>query len=94
MRDRTLSKVLADLQEQWVEEIAGAIDEGVRDGVFRVDDSADAATRITSLLDGLAVRMVVHKDRLKRDTLHAWLVREVAWELGVEEVQLVPRHSE
>lgn len=88
MRDKTLSKVLADLQDQWTDEIANAIDQGVAEGVFRVEDSHDAATRITSLLDGLAVRMVVHKDTFKRHVLREWLIRQVAWELNVDERQL------
>lgn len=89
MRDKTFAKVLADLQDQWTEEIARAIDEGVSEGVFRVDSSHDAATRITSLLDGLAVRMVVHKDKFKRDVLRGWLIRQVAWELDVDQQDLM-----
>ena len=89
MRDKTLSKVFADLQDQWTEEIARAIDEGVSEGVFRVDSSHDAAMRITSLLDGLAVRMVVHKNKFKRDVLREWLIRQVAWELDVDKQELL-----
>ncbi|MET3952875.1 TetR family transcriptional regulator C-terminal domain-containing protein [Arthrobacter sp. UYEF36] len=90
MRDATLSKVLSDLQDQWTDVIARVIEEGVADGVFRVDDARDAATRITSLLDGLAVRMVVHKKEFKREVLRAWLARHVAWELSVREGDLLP----
>jgi AcrR family transcriptional regulator len=88
MRDKALQKVLADLQNRWTTEIVGIIDEGVAGGVFTVDDSHDVVTRITSLLDGLAVRMVVHKDALKREVLQEWLVRQVAWELGVDQEEL------
>ncbi|WP_125609899.1 TetR/AcrR family transcriptional regulator [Specibacter cremeus] len=93
MRDKTLRKVLSDLQDRWTDEIAAVIDEGVVQGVFRVDDSRDAATRITSMLDGLAVRMVVHKDDFKRDVLQGWLVRQVAWELGVDPGELGRREA-
>ncbi|WP_426976162.1 TetR/AcrR family transcriptional regulator [Pseudarthrobacter sp. O4] len=91
MRDMTLSKVFSDLQDQWTDVIARVIDEGVAEGVFHTDDAHDAATRITSLLDGLAVRMLVHKVEFKRGVLRGWLVRQVAWELGVEESDLVPQ---
>lgn len=88
MRDKTLSKVLTDLQVQWTAEIAGVINQGVREGVFYVSDAFDAATRITALLDGLAVRMVVHKDTYKREVLLDWLARQVSWELGVSKDDL------
>ncbi len=88
LRDKALSKVLADLQDQWTKEIAAVIDEGVAAGLFRVGDAHDAATRITALLDGLAVRLLVHKGAFKRDELRGWLVGQVAWELGTEESAL------
>ncbi len=82
MRDKVLAKVLVNLQNQWTEAIAGAIDEGVAEGVFVTENSRDAATRLTSMLDGLAVRMLVHQERIGRSELHAWLTRQVTWELG------------
>ena len=88
MRDEALAQVLSDLHRQWMEEIARVIDEGVRAGDFRVDDPRD-----TSLLDGLAVRMVVHKERLERGVLRQWIVRQVAWELGIEVQSLGPSGS-
>jgi len=93
MRDKALAKVLSDLQNQWTDEIARVIDEGVLAGDFRVDDPRDTATRITSLLDGLAVRIVVHKEKLERDVLRQWIVRQVAWELGIEAQDLEPSGS-
>lgn len=90
MRDQALAQVLSDLHRQWMEEIARVIDEGVRAGDFRVDDPHDTATRITSLLDGLAVRMVVHREGLERGVLRQWIARQVAWELGIEVQSLVP----
>lgn len=90
MRDKTLAKVLTDLQERWIDEIAGAIDEGVRTSLFRTDDSRAAAMRMTALLDGIAVRMVVHNAKFKREQLRAWLIRSVAWELGADPEVLSP----
>jgi AcrR family transcriptional regulator len=91
LRDRTLSKVLSELQNQWTDVIAGVIEEGMAEGVFHaVEDSHDAATRITSMLDGLAVRMVVQKKEFKRDVLREWLARQLALELGADQWQLMP----
>ena len=83
VRDRALSKVLADLQRRWIDAIAAVIDDGVTSGVFHTTDSAAAAARLTSFLDGLAVRSVVHKARPPRRELRSWLIRQVAWELSV-----------
>ncbi|MFL4474081.1 TetR/AcrR family transcriptional regulator [Paeniglutamicibacter sp. MACA_103] len=82
MRDKVLAKVLVDLQGQWTDAIAGAIDEGAAEGIFTTENSRDAATRLTSMLDGLAVRMLVHQERIGRVELHAWLARQVELELG------------
>ena len=84
IRDRTLSKVLADLHRRWVGAIAAVIDDGVTAGLFHTPDSAAAAARLTSFLDGLAVRSVVHKARPPRREVRSWLIRQVAWELSVD----------
>ncbi|MGH3360406.1 MAG: TetR/AcrR family transcriptional regulator [Nocardioidaceae bacterium] len=88
MWDKTIAQVLTDLQQQWTDAIAELIEEGVRDGAFTVADAHDAASRITALLDGLAVRTIVHGGRLKRDALSGWLVQQAAWELGTTDSDL------
>lgn len=84
MRDKALAGVLTDLQEQWTRAISEVIEAGVAAGVFATESSRDTAIRLTSFLDGLAVRAVVHKEALSRVDLRAWLVRQVGWELGVD----------
>ncbi len=88
MRDKVLAKVLTDLQDQWVHAIGGVIDEGVAAGHFASKNSRETATRLTCLLDGLAVRMLVHKEQINNSDLHSWLVRQVSWELGVDALAL------
>jgi len=83
LRDRTLARVLADLQRRWIDAIAAVIDEGVAADLFAPVNSAAVASRLTSFLDGLAVRSVVHKARPPRRELHASLIRQLAWELSV-----------
>ncbi|QUQ68896.1 TetR/AcrR family transcriptional regulator [Kutzneria sp. CA-103260] len=84
IRDRALAKVLADLQRRWTDAIAAVIDDGVAAGVFHTADSAAAAARLTSFLDGLAVRSVVHKARLPRRELRSWLINQLTCELSVD----------
>jgi AcrR family transcriptional regulator len=82
MRDRALAEVISDLDERWRQAIADLISEGVAAGDFTVEDPHEAAGRITALLDGLAVRTLVHGGGLNRPTMLAWLTKQVAWELG------------
>ncbi|MFI9387534.1 TetR/AcrR family transcriptional regulator [Kutzneria sp. NPDC052558] len=84
VRDRTLAKVLADLQRRWTDAIAAVIDDGVAAGVFRTADPSATAVRLTSFLDGLAVRTVVHHNRLPRRELRSWLIHQVASELSLD----------
>lgn len=84
MRDMALAKVLRDMQARWTDEIAEAIVEGVSAGVFTSEDPHGAAVRITSLLDGLAVRIVAHGSKSTRDEMRTWVVRQLATELAVE----------
>lgn len=82
LRDEVLAAVLSDLQEQWTRAIADLIATGVEEGLFVTDDAGAAAARITAMLDGLAVRTVVHGHRRGREQLFGWLTRYTAWELG------------
>ena len=75
MRDVALAEVLVDLHTQWNKAISAVIDAGVSEGVFQSSNPLEAATRLTSFLDGLAVRMVVHKELISRADLRHWLVR-------------------
>ena len=84
LQDNGLAKVLANLQRRWIDAIAAVIDEGVTAGSFPPVDAMAVAARLTSFLDGLAVRSVVHKARPPRRDLRSWLIRQVAWELSVD----------
>lgn len=82
LRDRALATVIGDLNQQWTESVVNLIVDGIDEGAFVVDAPAEAAVRITALLDGLAVRTLVHRGDLTRYQLSEWLTRQVAWELG------------
>lgn len=94
MRDRALAKVLGQLQERWIAAVAELIDEGVAAGDFRTDDPVGAASRLTALLDGLAVRYLAEFARPSHDDIRRWLLRQLAGELGVaENVLTAPRRA-
>lgn len=93
LRDAAMAKVLGELQAQWTAAISGLIEEGVQGGVFTSTDPHGAATRLTSFLDGLAVRSLVHHERISSWELHNWLLRQVAWELGIQLHELEPQEA-
>jgi AcrR family transcriptional regulator len=84
LRDRALAKVLSDLQRRWADAIAAVIDDGVAAGMFHTADSSAAAARLTSFLDGLAVRSVVHRSHTSRRELRSWLISQLTCELAVD----------
>lgn len=90
LRDKLLAEVISDLDEQWRTCVADLIAEGVAAGDFIAPDPMAAATRVTALLDGLAVKALVHRDGIGRGLVDEWLVRQVAWELGVARRVLEP----
>lgn len=84
LRDPTIAKVTGELKGRWVEVIAEAIGAGVAEGVFTTDDPIASALRFTDILDGLAIRIVVHRTPFSQDDLAELLDHEVAVELGCE----------
>lgn len=84
MRHPALAEVIGDLDRQWKRAVADLIREGVADGTFVVDDPDEAATCITALLDGFAVQNLVHRHGVTRPRVARLLLRQLAWELGVD----------
>lgn len=91
LRDPGLADVMRDLDQKWRTSVADLIEEGVAAGDFVATDALGAATRITALLDGLAVKGLVHGSGPGRVQLGAWLADQVAWELGVDAAALPRR---
>ena len=83
MRNAMLAEVISDLDARWRQSVADLIAEGIEAGDFASDDPMAAATRITALLDGLAVKALVHRRGISRDLVGDWLARQVSWELEV-----------
>ena len=63
--------------------LAEQIQLGVAEGVFDCPDPDAAAWRLSALLDGLAVQVLVHRS-LTRTQLATWVREAAARELGCE----------
>ena len=84
LREPALRKVTHDLDQQWKAAIAEVVAEGVAAGEFVCDSPADAAWRLTALLDGLAVQTTSYKGPLGRATMLEWVDEALVRELGID----------
>lgn len=78
-----LERVVRRLDLRWREAVAEVIADGVRDGAFRCADPRGAAWRITALIDGLTVQLIVHDRAVSRRQLAEWVRAAAAREVGV-----------
>ncbi|MFE0514406.1 TetR/AcrR family transcriptional regulator [Streptomyces sp. NPDC058964] len=83
LREPALREVARDLDRQWKAAIAEVIAEGVAAGEFRCADPADAALRLTALLDGLAVQLTSYAGTVPRSRAQRWVDEALARELGL-----------
>lgn len=68
----------------WAGLLERAIRAGVADGSFRTDDPAGTAWRILSLVDGLALQVVAHRNVIDRADMLAWSTAAAERELSLE----------
>jgi len=73
---------------RWKEALADQIVRGNEVGLFHCADPEGAAWRLSALLDGLAVQVMVHRNLTKKQ-LAAWVRGAAAHELGVDASVLV-----
>ena len=78
------------LNIEWQQLLVRIADEGIRAGVLSCPDPEAAAWRILSLLDGLALQTVAHRDSIDRQAVLAWSVAYAEAELGLPTGSLTP----
>ncbi len=94
LREPGLRAVTRDLDQQWKAALTDVIAEGAASGEFRCASPADAAWRLTALLDGLAVQMTSYAGGpggLTRVRMLDWADDALARELGIERAALTSR---
>lgn len=77
---RRISQELDHLSAALVERV---ITDGVEAGEFACADPAAAATRLTSIVDGLAVQFAAHSGAMSRDQFIEHVRTLAAWEVGL-----------
>jgi AcrR family transcriptional regulator len=84
LRDDQLRAVVRRLDRRWKRAIAALVQEAATAGTLGKEvDPAGAATRITALLDGLAVQRLVRGDALSAGRLRSWVRAYARSELGL-----------
>jgi len=85
-RRPALQETSRRLNVAWQELLASIIGAGVHGGEFACGSPEDSAWRILSLLDGLALQSVAHRDLIDRGSIVAWSMALAESELGLSGV--------
>jgi AcrR family transcriptional regulator len=82
LREPEMRAMSRQLDVRWKDVLADQISQGVARGLFVCADPEAAAWRLSALLDGLAVQVMVHRSITKKQ-LAQWVRGAAALELGV-----------
>jgi AcrR family transcriptional regulator len=82
LREPTIRQALTRLDDRWRTALAVAVTEGVHAGDFVCADPDAAVARISALLDGLSVAVLVYRT-VSRAQLRRWVREATASELGL-----------
>jgi AcrR family transcriptional regulator len=88
LRVPELEQVSRRMDLRWKEALTEVIEAGVKDGSFECDDPYGSAWRINSVIDGLAVQLMVHEKVISRRQAFEWMRLAAARELGLDQAQL------
>ena len=84
LRNPMMRKISQELDEQSASLLERVIRNGVERGEFACGDPAAAATRLTAVVDGLAIQFAAHDGMLNREQLIDHVRTLAAWEVGLE----------
>jgi AcrR family transcriptional regulator len=83
LREPQMRETYVRLDDRWKDVLTKQIRLGVEAGDFVCRDPAGSAWRLSALLDGLAVQVMMHQ-RITKKTLAQWVRGAAAAELGIE----------
>jgi AcrR family transcriptional regulator len=85
LRDEEMAKDREVLDERWRSQIADIIRAGKETGEFTgTDDVDELALRLASLIDGLAIQVVMNDSKVTPERMHRTCMEVAAHELGFE----------
>lgn len=89
LRNPMMREISQELDHQSAALVERVIRNGVEAGEFICADPAAAATRLTSVVDGLAVQFAAHSGMMSRDQFILHVRTLAAWEVGLEPEDLI-----
>ncbi|MFZ0322589.1 MAG: TetR family transcriptional regulator C-terminal domain-containing protein [Actinomycetes bacterium] len=87
LRNEAVRRVHEDLDSAWSSTLQQVIVDGVADGEFTCNDAATSAARLTALIDGLCLRLVLRHRGVTRSGVLAQLREAADLELGLTRVR-------
>jgi AcrR family transcriptional regulator len=84
LRNTVLRDISEELDEAWVRVLQGVLEAGVDAGVFTCPDPTASAWRLSSLLDGLGLQVVVHRQTMRRSQMLEHARTAAAAEVGLD----------
>ncbi|MCU1427582.1 MAG: putative transcriptional regulator, TetR family [Actinomycetia bacterium] len=84
LRNSVLRDISEELDEAWVRVLQGVIEAGVDAGAFTCPDPRASAWRLSSLLDGLGLQVVVHRKTMRRSQMLEHARIAAAHEVGLD----------
>jgi AcrR family transcriptional regulator len=82
LRDANIRRISEDLDGAWVGILAEVIADGVERGAFDCPDPVETAWRLSALLDGLGLQVVLHQGTMTRAQMRGHVRRAASLELG------------
>ena len=83
LRNKAIRTTLRRLDDRWRLTLVDVVESGVNDGVFTCEDPLASVTRVSALLDGLAVASLSYRN-ISRTQLRTWVREATARELGLD----------
>jgi AcrR family transcriptional regulator len=83
LRSPGLRAISQELDDQVTDVVEDVIRDGVVNGDWECADPEASAWRLTALLDGLGVQVIVHDDLMSRETMIDWVRGMACSELGL-----------
>lgn len=87
-REPTIRAVLRRMDRRWCTVLRGVVEQGVAEGSFTCAEPEAMVTRVSALLDGLSVALLVYRS-VSRRQLREWVAGAVARELGLDRASLL-----
>jgi AcrR family transcriptional regulator len=84
LRDPQMAKDREILDQRWRQSIADIIRAGQASGEFPLRDADEAALRLGSLIDGLAIQVIMNDSQVSPERMHRACMEIAAREVGFE----------